>query len=312
MFRRARRQAAVLSVLGVLIALVGACSDTRTSGGQIPVDPPAVLVGHLNSEGDWGLRLDTGVGKPLTLGWAEGATVYRQYAATPAQLADGDCVSVDLESAPSSSSQVELVAVQLFVLGRLAAPGAPATPPSATATTDPSATASTSSSAADTCASVLRQAVTPGRWSGALEVLPGGGLRLSRIVETGSVTGRASPTTSPSTSPTTSPTTTTAQPAGWPGGPVILRLGPQARIWLTEETMREQLAVGDCVTIAVARQFGLPAAGRITVHPAGRDVCGRVTGDSQVMVPVSHWVDTGAASSSTGPTGVGPSARPSG
>jgi hypothetical protein len=287
---RAHRGSALTSVAVLLTgSLLAGCSDERGSVGRIPDDPPAVLVGRVHSLADWGLRLQVGDGQPTTLGWADDASVYRQYAGTSAQLGDGDCVSLDLDGVPTAPPEPTAVQ-QLFVLGRVAAAGAP--PPTRPVTTDLSRSSSTAP-APDECAALLQGAITPGRWSGRLSIPASGGFRLTGIVQTGAAWRR--------TAPTAGGSTVASDPTG-----LSLALTARTSIWLTAEGRRDQIAVGDCATVAVTRQFGLPAVGRITLHPAGRDVCGRVTGDSEVMVPVSHW---GATPSGTTPATL-PSRRP--
>lgn len=287
--RACPRTGAGLAV-GVLgLAALSGCASTG-SVGEIPANPPPVLVGRVHSVADWGLRLQVGDGKPQTLGWADGFDTYRQVAGAPSDLRVGDCVSFEVSEA-LTADRTEATLTALYLLGR---------------TTDGTAVGAPASE----CALTMRQASAPGRIAGTLTGT-GTGEPLSAIglVE---VLHRAGQGPVAATTAPTGVATSRTVP-GWPTPGTIslpvrltLRLGGGSKVWATAKASRSDIVVGTCATVAVTRQFGLPAAGRITLHPDELGVCGRVSDDSAVLVPISVW---STPTTSTGPTTV-PSLRP--
>lgn len=288
---RWRRNGVAMAGAALVASGFAACSSGGAVG-EIPADPPPVYVGRVHSIEDWGLRLQVGSGLPQTLGWADSADVFRQVTAAPTDLREGDCVSVDFgESISAQSSEVTVSA--LFVLGRTVAGEALGAP-------------------AKECARAMRNASAPGRIAGNLAgVGVGGTLTLVGAVPVPHRAGQSLGPVSTTRAAAASGPATTSDPAASAAqglaSRLALRLSERSTIWITERVTRADTVVGSCATVAVTRQYGLPAVGRITMHPDALGVCGRVTDDSAVLVPISIWVT--AAPTPTGPTTI-PSRKP--
>lgn len=288
---RWRRSGAAMAGAALAVSAIAAC-DSGSAVGVIPADPPPVYVGRVQSIEDWGLRLQVGSGLPQTLGWADSADVFRQVTAAPTGLRDGDCVSVDFGE-PIAAQLSEVTVGALYVLGRTVA-------------------GETLGASAKECAQAMRNASAPGRIAGNLAgVGVGGTLTLVGAVPVPHRVGQTLGTVSTTRASAASGPVTTSDPDA-SSAPVLasrltLRLSERSTIWITERVTRADTVVGSCATVAVTRQYGLPAVGRITLHPDVLGVCGRVTDDSAVLVPMSIWVT--AAPTPTGPTTI-PSRKP--